>query len=53
MFGGNVKESNTLDNITGPQGDLIDENGNPAIIRLYERGITTFVIGWKNCMAPE
>ncbi|MCO6494339.1 MAG: hypothetical protein J5I91_01485 [Bacteroidetes bacterium] len=41
MWGGGVKENNTLDSLIGPSGNLIDNNGNLAIIRLFSRGYHT------------
>lgn len=38
LWGGNVKDNGRLDSITGPTGSLIDNNGNPAVMRLYMLG---------------
>lgn len=41
MWGGGVKDNAALDTIIGPSQNLIDNNGNLAIIRLFSRGYHT------------
>ncbi len=38
IFSGTVKENNMFDSITGPSNNMIDAQGNLALVRLYERG---------------
>ena len=38
LFGGNVKETNLFNAIDGNNGDLISQNGEIPIIRLFQRG---------------
>lgn len=43
IFGDNIKENNILDSISTDDGFVIDGNGYPAVISLYERGFLTSV----------
>lgn len=38
IFGGSPKENTMLDNIKTSNGDIIDQNGRVADVRMYERG---------------
>jgi hypothetical protein len=43
IFGDNINEDTILNNISTSQGFVIDGNGRPAMISLYERGFLTSV----------
>ncbi len=43
IFGNEIKENNILDSISTHDGFVIDGNGYPAVISLYERGFLTSV----------
>ncbi len=47
LFSSNVKENGILDSIIGKSGDLIDNQGNLAIIRLYQRGYSWHINAGK------
>ncbi|MBC7426331.1 MAG: hypothetical protein H7321_07330 [Bacteroidia bacterium] len=47
FYGSRVKENTMFDSLTGPSGDLIDANGQLAVIRLYERGFHVFAGGGR------
>lgn len=38
VFGNNIKEAGILDSLKTSSGFIIDQNGNPATVRLFERG---------------
>jgi hypothetical protein len=38
VFGNNIKEVGILDSLKTSSGFIIDQNGNPATVRLFERG---------------
>ncbi|MEK6615161.1 MAG: hypothetical protein AABZ32_03470 [Bacteroidota bacterium] len=40
IFGNNIKENGILDSLKTSTGFIIDKNGNPATVRLFERGFT-------------
>ncbi len=40
IFGNNIKEKGILDSLKNSSGFIIDQNGNPATVRLFERGFT-------------
>ena len=40
VFGNNIKENGILDSLKTSTGFIINQNGNPAIVRLFERGFT-------------
>jgi hypothetical protein len=40
IFGNNIKDSSILDNLKTSTGFIINQNGNPATVRLFERGYT-------------
>ena len=40
LFGSVVTQSNIFGSIVGSTGSMIDKNGNPAVIRLYMRGVS-------------
>jgi hypothetical protein len=40
IFGNKIKEDGILDSINTSSGFVINQNGNPALIRLFERGYT-------------
>ncbi len=40
IFGNNIKENGILDSLKTSGGFIINQNGNPAKIRLFERGYT-------------
>lgn len=40
VFGNNIKENRILDSLTTSSDFIINQNGNPATVRLYERGYT-------------
>lgn len=55
LFGNQIRESDMLDSIRIPNGNIIDRNGEYAIIRLYQRGQVAqlkvgklFQTGWPN-----
>lgn len=43
LFGQAVKETNMLDSISGNDGNILDQNGNIAVIRFFERGHTGYI----------
>lgn len=46
VFGNNIKEDGILDSLKTSTGFIINQNGNPAIVRLFERGFTaSFHVG--------
>jgi len=47
IFGKDVKEQSILDNLRTSDGFIIDEEGRPAGIDLFERGHTVFLRGGK------
>jgi hypothetical protein len=38
LFGQSVRQTNMLDSIAGPSGQILDNQGNVAVIRFFERG---------------
>ncbi len=40
IFGNNIKENGILDSLKTSSGFIIDQNGNPSTVRLFERGYT-------------
>jgi len=40
IFGNNIKENGILDSIKTSSGFIINQNGTPAVVRLFERGFT-------------
>ena len=40
FFGDQIKEMGILDSLKTSTGFIINQNGNPAVVRLYERGVT-------------
>lgn len=55
IFGPNVKEVSMLNQITMDNGDIVDQNGDPATVVLYERGYTLMLTASKlmNIMGPN
>ncbi len=43
LFGQSVKQTNMLDSIAGPSGQILDNQGNIAVIRFFERGHTGYL----------
>ncbi|TAL59555.1 MAG: hypothetical protein EPN85_09120 [Bacteroidetes bacterium] len=43
IFGNNIKEKGILDSLKTSTGFIIDQNGNPATVRLFERGFTASI----------
>jgi len=43
LFGQSVKQTNVLDSISGPTGQILDNQGNVAVIRFFERGHTGYL----------
>lgn len=55
IFGNQIRENGMLDSIRVPNGNIIDRNGEYAIVRLYQRGHVAqvklgklFQTGWPN-----
>jgi hypothetical protein len=40
LFGNNIKENGILDSLKTSSGFIINQNGNPSVVRLFERGFT-------------
>lgn len=47
IFGPNVKEVSMLNQITMDNGDIVDQNGDPSTVVLYERGYTVMLTASK------
>jgi len=47
MFGNQVKEVTMFDSILGPTGEIIDQNGQYAVVRLNQRGHTLTLNGGR------
>ncbi len=47
IFGPNVKELSMLNQITMDNGDIVDQNGDPSTVLLYERGFTVAAAAGK------
>ena len=43
IFGNNIKENGILDSLKTSSGFIIEQNGNPATVRLFERGYTASI----------
>ena len=43
IFGNRIKEKGILDNLKTSSGFIINQNGNPAEVRLFERGYTVSI----------
>src|SRR4051812_2095298 len=47
LFGNNVKETNIIDNLKTPDGNIIDADGQYAEVTMEERGLSLFVKAGK------
>ncbi|MBK9422173.1 MAG: hypothetical protein IPN44_14165 [Flavobacteriales bacterium] len=47
MFGNQVVDRNVLKELVSTNGVIVDQDGNPAAILLYERGYTIFAVAGK------
>ncbi len=47
IFGNKINETNMLSQLIADNGDIVDQDGQPASVLLYERGYTVFLTAGK------